>query len=432
MANLPSKTDLTSPSTTEAAFQSGIGSLYDYLAQLVSGSTPASITINADTVTPTGTFLILDTEGSASTDLLKNILPTNVGNKVIFLRTNSSSRVITLKHLATGTGQLRLNTGADTVLDNNNKFIAFVYDPSSSRWTELWRNWGVYLPGSMDITDAFSALGLGDAALVDIGSGSGEVPTNSLLGALAYLSTISSASVFADGVITGAKLAAATIPLSKLANDTAGNIPVFNASGVISKIAPSASGKYLRDNGPGNVPSFETLSVPSQDVALIGNYDLTGQNSIFPTWTSGAYKRIGVDFVNVRLAGAGVSNGFCFRLFNSGTEYNGNTYRIILNGTYPINFNPVSATSQWLIGTMAPTGNSLSGSLLVTPGDDSLESFPMLTGKLLDTPVSGAAAKTHAFEGMLAIKNIHPTGFRIFRDTGGSFTAGTVRIWGYK
>lgn len=203
MANLPTKANLTSSSTTEAQFQSAIGSFYDFVAQLVVGAVAESLTLAADKITPTTTNVVVDTEGALASDDLTNILATNVGAKTIFLRIASSSRAVTIKHNSTGTGKILLSNATDLVLDSSSYMIALSYDVSTTTWTEMWRNFGVHTPTATAKAAAIASLGLGTVATKDFGIASGQVPLNSNLGALAYLnvSDISSLSGSTGDVI---------------------------------------------------------------------------------------------------------------------------------------------------------------------------------------------------------------------------------------
>lgn len=187
MANLPTKTHLTGSTATEAQFQTAIGGLYDFVAQLVVGAPVESLVIASDKVTPTTTNVKIDTEAAIAADNLTNILATNLGQKTIYLRTTSSARVITIKHNQTGSGKIILADGADLVMDSTTFMIALSYDDATATWTEMWRNFGVHTPSASSKASAISNLGLGTSATKDFGTASGQVPLNSNLGALAYL-----------------------------------------------------------------------------------------------------------------------------------------------------------------------------------------------------------------------------------------------------
>lgn len=160
MANLPTKSYLTSSGTTEAQFQSAIGQLYDFLGQGFQSSGVESLTIASGVVTPTKACIMLSAE-TGSVDDLTLITPTNLGEKVILVK---ALHTITLKHNQSGAGKLFLQGAVDLVLDNTNYTIALLYDSSTQRWNEVWRSFGIVCPSASAQTQARNALGLGSAA----------------------------------------------------------------------------------------------------------------------------------------------------------------------------------------------------------------------------------------------------------------------------
>lgn len=72
--------------------------------------------ISAGAVTAYGRHFQIDTEGSAATDDLTNILPYVMGLNEILFQTFSSSRDVLIKHMAGGDYQIYCKTGADTWL----------------------------------------------------------------------------------------------------------------------------------------------------------------------------------------------------------------------------------------------------------------------------------------------------------------------------
>lgn len=160
MTDLPTKSDLTSGITTEAEFQTAIGALYDVVKELAVLGPHQALTIASDTITPSVGQIIIDTEGSASTDNLSFILATNVGSKVIFIRTTSAARVVTLKHNQSGTGKLWLAGAADAVLYDPTYVVALYWNATTTRWEELWRNFGLLITQTAEATAIKTALGL--------------------------------------------------------------------------------------------------------------------------------------------------------------------------------------------------------------------------------------------------------------------------------
>jgi len=72
------------------------------------------ITIAGGEITPTSSYVILDTEGGAATDDLVTIAAGTTG-QLLLLQTASSARDVTVKH---GTGNIYLSGGVDLTLDN--------------------------------------------------------------------------------------------------------------------------------------------------------------------------------------------------------------------------------------------------------------------------------------------------------------------------
>lgn len=165
MTDLPAVADLNDPATTEGDFQAAIGAMYAYLAELIAGFAAFEAnTISTGAITPTKTAIIVDTESAAAADNLDNIIPTNIGGKLIFIKATSAARVVTLRHLQGGSGQIYTLTGSSIVLDSVNKVIALWYNTSADRYEEVFRNFGVYLPGSGDIAALIAQIGAAKTA----------------------------------------------------------------------------------------------------------------------------------------------------------------------------------------------------------------------------------------------------------------------------
>ena len=54
--------------------------------------------------------------------------------------------------------------GVDVLMDSPNYTIAFMYDPTTTRWNEVWRSFGIIAETSSAIAQARAVLGLGSAA----------------------------------------------------------------------------------------------------------------------------------------------------------------------------------------------------------------------------------------------------------------------------
>lgn len=189
MTDLPLKTDLTSGTTTEADFQSAIGDQYDFLAQLaIHGDPYASEVDGSGNVTPDRAYIQVDTGGLVAADNLNHIIPTTIGDKMVFVRSTNSSRVITVKHNVSGTGKIFLNGASDFVLRDPSYFLALQWDATNSRWQEAFRNVPNYIPAA-EIPALQTALGLGTAAFVNTGISTGQIPLKENFGTAAFVNT---------------------------------------------------------------------------------------------------------------------------------------------------------------------------------------------------------------------------------------------------
>lgn len=269
MADLTSKSYLTSGTTQEAQFQQGVGALYDFVAQLAGASAPQFQAIVDGVLTPDGSsgYIITDTENSTATDILNNISPQYIGAKTIYLKTTSSARKLTLKHMGSGTGQIYLSGEADITMDSKNCLIALHYNPTLQIWEEVWKNWGLYIPSTTQRDAARTALGLGNSAYYAVGTGTNQIPLSNQLGALAFKATIDLANLIADGII----------PLSKLASGTPNNIISYGSDGKPTSIAMPSSKALIRNKvftGALGTDTPYTLSIPAgvygMEVLLVG------------------------------------------------------------------------------------------------------------------------------------------------------------------
>lgn len=190
MTDMPDKSKLVSGSTTEADFQDALGDFYDVVDQLGVLGTPEELDLDSSgNITPTKCNIIVDTENDAvATDTLNLIVPTNLGEKLIFIRGKTDARVVTVKHMASGTGRIYLNTVQDVELKDPSYCIALYWDAAATRWKEMWRNFGLVIPGGTEAA-ARAQLGLGTASTRDTGIGSTQIPLNSNLGTAAYVNT---------------------------------------------------------------------------------------------------------------------------------------------------------------------------------------------------------------------------------------------------
>lgn len=141
MTDAPNRSHLAGATATETQFQTAIGAMYDFVSEMLGGAAAESGEISSGSYTPSSAIVVLDTEGSASSDYLDNILNTNIGEKFLLIHSTSGSRVIVVRHLQTGSGQFSLLGNASATLDDPEKAMLFRYDNSTSTWIEVFRNW---------------------------------------------------------------------------------------------------------------------------------------------------------------------------------------------------------------------------------------------------------------------------------------------------
>lgn len=124
-------------------FQNLVFKWIDWLeekASLTFGGKPiTTLTITSGSITATSSQHVVDTEASAASDDLTNILaPDLADGRIIVINCASAARVISVINAATGVGQIFISSEDNFLLDNPNKFIAFVKDGSA--WREYFRS----------------------------------------------------------------------------------------------------------------------------------------------------------------------------------------------------------------------------------------------------------------------------------------------------
>lgn len=143
--------------------------LRDCAAEMPGGAALGTLTISGGSVTPTGWVHAIDTEGAAATDDLANIVTTNhPEGRMLVLLCVSSARVVTVKHSAGGAGYVNLIDGADFVFSSG--YIKLMLIRVGDHWSEIDRTY------ESDSAASRTYQGLGTAAIVDTGTGNGDVP----------------------------------------------------------------------------------------------------------------------------------------------------------------------------------------------------------------------------------------------------------------
>lgn len=141
MATIPAAGYISNAARTQSQVQTALEDIVASLRQ-VPGAGQAEIyhVIASGTLTPAGSagIVLVDTEGLAATDDLANVATTNYPDgSMIVLRNANLGRVVTLKHLAGGAGQVNLDRSVDYVMDDEKKWI--LIQRRGADWYEVFR-----------------------------------------------------------------------------------------------------------------------------------------------------------------------------------------------------------------------------------------------------------------------------------------------------
>ena len=295
MTDMPTKSYLTSGTTTEAQFQSAIGDFYDVVSELGFIGPAQSNEIVAGVISPTKSDIIVDTELLSSADSLDLILPTTIGEKVIFIRCTSSSRLVTLKHNSAGTGKLFLSGLVDVVLKDPRYVVALKWSVADGRWNEMWRNFGLFIAAG-DEGLVRTQLGLGTAATRNTGILTGQIPLKDNLGTAAFVNT---------GTSSG------QVPLSNQLGSLAFKSLITNSELDGTGVIPGSYGA-VQVNAQGRVTGGASSSGPVRRVINLGDN---------MTWT----KPSGLSYIEVAVVGAG-GGGATFPNAGNGTQGGSTTF----------------------------------------------------------------------------------------------------------
>lgn len=141
MATIPAAGYISNAARTQSEVQTAWNDIVASLRQVPgAGQTELSNTIASGSITPAGSggFVVVDTEAAAATDDLTNIVTTNYPDgSCLYLRNANAARVVTLKQLAGGAGQMNLDRSVDYVLDDTKKWI--LLQRRSADWYEVFR-----------------------------------------------------------------------------------------------------------------------------------------------------------------------------------------------------------------------------------------------------------------------------------------------------
>ncbi len=141
MAAIPAPGYISNAARTQVQVQAALEDVIASLRQVPGAAEPESAgTISSGTFTPSGSkgIFLVDTEAAAATDDLANIATTNhPDGSCIVLRNANLARVVTVKHLAGGAGQINLDRSADYVLDDEKKWV--LLQRRGADWYEIFR-----------------------------------------------------------------------------------------------------------------------------------------------------------------------------------------------------------------------------------------------------------------------------------------------------
>lgn len=149
MTALPGSGYLSNTGRTQQQMKDAFEALRDFIAEGVGAAAASGLTIASGSITPTGARHTVDTESAAATDDLANILLTNIENgRWLILEPADGSRLVVVKHLAGGDGQIETIAGHDILLQNRSRLIL---ERANLQWRQVTET---LLPGGPTGTSA--------------------------------------------------------------------------------------------------------------------------------------------------------------------------------------------------------------------------------------------------------------------------------------
>ena len=141
MATIPALGYFSNATRTEGEIKQALEDLVAGLRQVPGAAqVEGAKTIAGGSITPDGGLgvLTIDTEASASTDDLTNIITTNhPDGAMLLIRNANATRLVVVKHAAGGAGQLNLDRSASYTLNDTKKWLLLVR--RGSDWYEVLR-----------------------------------------------------------------------------------------------------------------------------------------------------------------------------------------------------------------------------------------------------------------------------------------------------
>ena len=140
---LPAVDYLNQNTRTEGEMKLALEDLLKGLKQVPGvGVAEQALTLATDVITPAvgaSGIISIDTEAAAAADNLANIVLTNVPDgSCLLLRIANNARVVTVKHLAGGSGQLSLRSAADLVMSATTQWLCV--KRTGTLLEEQWRS----------------------------------------------------------------------------------------------------------------------------------------------------------------------------------------------------------------------------------------------------------------------------------------------------
>lgn len=165
-AAVPAAGDIGDDDVTNADQETNLENLAEAVRRIagVGVVTAGDTVISAGVATPTLGLVYVDTEGSTATDNLDRIDPGAylLGSVIIVYGSAAPARIVTLRHMQGGSGQLSLNSSSNFALSNGFSWIALRL--GASIWVEIARGYGT------DFAALRSFIGLGTAATLNNGA----------------------------------------------------------------------------------------------------------------------------------------------------------------------------------------------------------------------------------------------------------------------
>lgn len=172
MSTIPAVGYPSDNARTEAEMKTFFDAILSVLNEIPGGAASTELTISSGVVTPTGWVHTLDTEGDAAADDLDTIAITNhPDSRLLMVRTESSARVVTLKHnTGAANGKILTQHGLDIVLKDPLMFALLL------RVGTVWYAIHVGTGASVDASSGYETVRFKNLDVLTTGT-SWSVPT---------------------------------------------------------------------------------------------------------------------------------------------------------------------------------------------------------------------------------------------------------------